>query len=407
MLSRAVLHFQHQALRRSSAAATIQQHAHFSMEATASNEEEIEIEETGFKGEKSIQDFALSSITKQYLLKAGFDTLFPVQVKSFDTMTSGRDLMGRSKTGSGKTLAFALPIIERIRNHRISTNSGKPTPQALVLLPTRELSSQVAAEFQKIAPDLKIVNMVGGVSYDVQRNALRRGVDVLVCTPGRLMDTMDQGVLDLSQVEIAVLDEADMMLKVGFQEAVERIFNDLPPSRQTVLWSATFPKWVAQVSKQFLKTPEFIDLVGSDEHKTPDTVTHKAICIQSKHRAKVLGSLIQTYGEGGQCLIFTETKRESDELRLALDSTKSRALHGDLSQSQRQDTIKGFREGRFQTIVCTDIAARGLDIANVDLVIHYRLPNDRENFVHRSGRTGRAGRKGMCFYLQVRTLYPS
>ncbi|CAI5706477.1 hypothetical protein KXD40_006425 [Peronospora effusa] len=344
----------------------------------------------GFVDQKPIENFKLSQETQQNLHKAGVTHLFPVQTQSFDVMMKGADIMGRSKTGSGKTLAFALPIIETIMANRKNTRN----PQALVLLPTRELAQQVHDAVQRVAPQLRTVNVVGGVSYTVQENHLRRGVDILVGTPGRIMDLVDKGSLSLEDVDVAVLDEADMMLKFGFQEAVETILGWVPNGGQTVMWSATFPKWVSSMASKFLTEPVSIDLVGDNDNHVPTTVTHKAINAPMRDRIQVLENVLRLHAHDGQTLVFTETKQEADEIANSLPGQDARALHGDLSQGMRTSTMNGFRNGHVKTLVCTDIAARGLDIANVDLVVQYRLPSDKESFVHRAGRTGRAGRSG-------------
>uniref|UniRef100_M4BJK6 RNA helicase n=1 Tax=Hyaloperonospora arabidopsidis (strain Emoy2) TaxID=559515 RepID=M4BJK6_HYAAE len=344
----------------------------------------------GFVDQKLLEEFDLSQETQRNLRKAGVTHLFPVQTQSFDVMMKGSDIMGRSKTGSGKTLAFALPIIETIVANRKTTRN----PQALVLLPTRELAQQVHDEVQRVAPQLRVVNVVGGVSYTVQESHLRRGVDILVGTPGRIMDLVNKGSLSLDDVDVSVLDEADMMLKFGFQEAVETILGWVPEGGQTVMWSATFPKWVSSMASKYLKEPVSIDLVGDVDNQVPATVTHKAINAPMRERVQVLENVLRLHAHDGKTLVFTETKREADEIVNALAGQDVRALHGDLSQGMRTSTMNGFRSGQVKTLVCTDIAARGLDIANVELVVQYRLPSDKESFVHRAGRTGRAGRSG-------------
>ncbi|CAK5165859.1 unnamed protein product [Aphanomyces euteiches] len=364
-------------------------------------DDDLDIEDaestSGFANQKPLADFDLSLQTLQNLERAGITHLFPVQVESFSTMMDGRDIMGRSKTGSGKTLAFALPIIERI----LSNPSRSKSPRAVAMLPTRELAQQVADEFRRIAPQLRVGLVVGGVSYTPQENELRRGIDILVGTPGRVVDMMDKGALDLSEIEVSVLDEADMMLKFGFQEEVETILGAMPESKQCVMWSATTPRWVHSIAKQFLNDPVTIDLVGEDNSKLPATVAHKAILVSRDSKDHVLENVLNLYSNGGQTLIFTETKQEADNLVASISSRNKgvRALHGDLSQGLRTSTMQSFRSGETRTLICTDIAARGLDIANVDLVIQYRMSNDQENFVHRAGRTGRAGRSGVNVVL--------
>jgi len=328
---------------------------------------------TEFDDKKPIEDFDISETSMRNLQRAGITHLFPVQSQSFEAMTTGGDVMGRSKTGSGKTLAFALPIVERLNaeDEAMKNRRRSRDPRAVVLLPTRELSTQVADEFKRIAPQMRIMNMVGGESYTYQENALRRGVDILVATPGRLIDNLDRGAVDLHDIQVCVLDEADMMLKVGFQEAVERIMMSMPEERQTVLWSATFPSWVNKLSKKYLNEPKWFDLVGNEDSHVPKTVEQKAICAEGRHRAAMLPNVIEMYAKGGSTIVFTETKREVDELSNQLSGFSARALHGDLSQGLRNQTIQAFRRGEFKTLVCTDVAARGLDISNVELVVQY------------------------------------
>uniref|UniRef100_K3X5Q3 RNA helicase n=1 Tax=Globisporangium ultimum (strain ATCC 200006 / CBS 805.95 / DAOM BR144) TaxID=431595 RepID=K3X5Q3_GLOUD len=345
---------------------------------------------SGFADQKLLSEFELSQTTVRNLEKVGITHLFPVQAQSFAVMMEGADIVGRSKTGSGKTLAFALPIVEKI----LASGKQSREPKAVILLPTRELALQVTEEIKRISPQLRTANIVGGVSYTVQENQLRRGVDILVGTPGRIMDLVNKGSLNLEEVEVSVLDEADMMLKFGFQEAVETILGWIPKESQCVMWSATFPKWVNTMARKFLKNPVSIDLVGNDDTHVPATVSHKAIHAPMRTRIDLLENVLRHHAKGGQALVFTETKQEADEIANVLGGQNARALHGDLSQGMRTSTMEGFRNGSVKTLICTDIAARGLDIANVELVIQYRLPSDKESFVHRAGRTGRAGRSG-------------
>lgn len=343
-----------------------------------------------FDGKKPITEFGLSETLLSNLKKAGITDLFPVQVQSFSTMMEGVDLVGRSKTGSGKTLAFGLPIIEKL----LSRSGSRRNPGALILLPTRELATQVSSELSRLSPQLKTVTIVGGVPYHTQESRIRAGVDIVVGTPGRIMDLFEKKTLSFEDVQFTVLDEADMMLKFGFQEAVETILSWVPETRQCVMWSATFPKWVTSLTKKYLKDAVTIDLVGSEEAHVPTTVSHKAINVPLNHRVVALQRILEKFASQGQSLVFTETKHEANEIANGLDGCNVQALHGDLSQGVRASTMQDFRKGIVKTLACTDIAARGLDIANVDLVVHYRLPNDRENFVHRAGRTGRAGKSG-------------
>nr|ABF99668.1 DEAD/DEAH box helicase family protein, expressed [Oryza sativa Japonica Group] len=273
-------------------------------------------------------------------------------------------------------------------------------PRVLVLAPTRELAKQVEKEIKESAPKLSTVCVYGGVSYNVQQNALSRGVDVVVGTPGRIIDLINGGSLQLGEVKYLVLDEADQMLAVGFEEDVETILQQLPAERQSMLFSATMPGWVKKLSRRYLNNPLTIDLVGDQDEKLAEGIKLYAIPLTSTSKRTVLSDLITVYAKGGKTIVFTKTKRDADEVSLALtNSIASEALHGDISQHQRERTLNGFRQGKFTVLVATDVAARGLDIPNVDLIIHYELPNDPETFVHRSGRTGRAGKAGTAILM--------
>ncbi|GJN22796.1 hypothetical protein PR202_gb10395 [Eleusine coracana subsp. coracana] len=333
----------------------------------------------------------------------------------------GRDLIARAKTGTGKTLAFGIPMIKQLieEDDRQSMRRGR-TPRVLVLAPTRELAKQVEKEIKESAPKLSTVCVYGGVSYNVQQNALSRGVDVVVGTPGRIIDLINGGSLQLGEVRYLVLDEADQMLAVGFEEDVETILQQLPAQRQSMLFSATMPSWVKKLSRRYLNNPLTIDLVGDQDEKLAEGIKLYAIPLTSTSKRTVLSDLITVYAKGGKTIVFTRTKRDADEVSLALtNSIASEALHGDISQHQRERTLNGFRQGKFTVLVATDVAARGLDIPNVDLVgiitytgqlmrdfdlmqvIHYELPNDPETFVHRSGRTGRAGKEGSAILMHT------
>ncbi|KAL0828225.1 hypothetical protein Bca101_051903 [Brassica carinata] len=320
--------------------------------------------------ELAISKLGLPQRLGESLEKRGITHLFPIQRAVLVPALQGRDIIARAKTGTGKTLAFGIPIIKRLTeqagDYSAFRKSGR-LPKFLVLAPTRELAKQVEKEIKESAPYLSTVCVYGGVSYTIQQSALTRGVDVVVGTPGRIIDLIEGRSLKLGEVEFLVLDEADQMLAVGFEEAVESILENLPQKRQSMLFSATMPAWVKKLARKYLDNPLNIDLV---------------------------------YAKGGKTIVFTQTKRDADEVSLALsNSIASEALHGDISQHQRERTLNGFRQGKFTVLVATDVASRGLDIPNVDLVIHYELPNDPETFVHRSGRTGRAGKEGSAILM--------
>ncbi|XP_058738438.1 DEAD-box ATP-dependent RNA helicase 3, chloroplastic-like isoform X1 [Vicia villosa] len=337
------------------------------------------------------------------LRERGITQLFPIQRAVLVPALQGRDIIARAKTGTGKTLAFGIPIINGLDDGEGEDSgrySNRRLPRALVLAPTRELAKQVEKEIKESAPYLKTVCIYGGVSYTSQQGALSRGVDVVVGTPGRLIDLINGNTLKLSEVEYLVLDEADQMLAVGFEEAVEVILEKLPAKRQSMLFSATMPSWVKKLARKYLDNPLTIDLVGDEEEKLAEGIKLYAISATSTSKRTILSDLITVYAKGGKTIVFTQTKRDADEVSLALtNSITSEALHGDISQHQRERTLNGFRQGKFTVLVATDVASRGLDIPNVDLIIHYELPNDPETFVHRSGRTGRAGKLGSAILM--------
>ncbi|KAL4202295.1 hypothetical protein AMTRI_Chr02g262990 [Amborella trichopoda] len=354
----------------------------------ASNEENLAIGNLGLREE-----------LVDALAKRGITHLFPIQRAVLVPALEGRDIIGRAKTGTGKTLAFAIPIIKRLDDEGRSPSRGR-LPRVLVLAPTRELAKQVEKEIKESAPYLSTVCVYGGVSYNIQQNALTRGVDVVVGTPGRIIDLVNGNSLQLGEVQYLVLDEADQMLAVGFEEDVEVILEKLPTGRQSMLFSATMPGWVKKLARKYLDNPMTIDLVGDQEEKLAEGIKLYAIPTTATTKRTILGDLITVYAKGGKTIVFTQTKRDADEVSLALTSSiTSEALHGDISQHQRERTLNGFRQGKFTVLVATDVAARGLDIPNVDLIIHYELPNDPETFVHRSGRTGRAGKEGTAILM--------
>ncbi|MFC4637450.1 DEAD/DEAH box RNA helicase [Deinococcus hohokamensis] len=329
------------------------------------------------------------------LAERGITEASPIQAESLPLTLAGRDLIGRARTGTGKTLAFALPIISKLEPSRERAR----LPRAIVVAPTRELAKQVADEFSKSGLGLTTVTVYGGASYAPQENALRRGVDVVVGTPGRLIDHLERGNLDLSAVEFAVLDEADEMLSVGFAEAIETILQKTPEGRQTMLFSATLNNDINRLSRKYLREPVIVDMVGEGKSQAAQTVEHLKVKV-GRSRTRVLADLLTIYNPE-KAIVFTRTKREADELanELIHRGLEAEALHGDLAQSQRERALGAFRSGRVGVLVATDVAARGLDIPEVDLVVQYHLPQDPESYVHRSGRTGRAGRTGTAIIM--------
>ncbi|KAL3651463.1 hypothetical protein CASFOL_004465 [Castilleja foliolosa] len=358
--------------------------------------------EGGGVDELEVSKIGLSQRFVDTLKKRGITDLFPIQRAVLVPALEGRDIIARAKTGTGKTLAFGIPILKGLDDAEQaggSTRRGR-LPKVLVLAPTRELAKQVEKEFKESAPYLNTVCIYGGVSYVTQENALSRGVDIVVGTPGRIIDLIKNNNLKLGEVQYLVLDEADQMLAVGFEEAVETILEKLPSQRQSMLFSATMPGWVKKLARKHLNNPLTIDLVGEQDEKLAEGIKLYAISTTASSKRTILSDLVTVYAKGGKAIVFTQTKRDADEVSLVLtNSIASEALHGDISQHQRERTLNGFRQGKFTVLVATDVAARGLDIPNVDLVIHYELPNDPETFVHRSGRTGRAGKQGAAVLM--------
>ncbi|KAG0606117.1 hypothetical protein M758_9G115200 [Ceratodon purpureus] len=383
----------------------------FDDESSSSGEEEgFERGRKAVKDELAIDSLGVSAAIVDALAKRGITHLFPIQRAVLEPAMKGQDLIARAKTGTGKTLAFGIPIIRHIvdEDAKSAPRSGR-SPRALVLAPTRELAKQVEREFCESAPMLSTVCVYGGVSISTQQRQLDRGVDVAVGTPGRIIDLIDRGSLRLEEVHFLVLDEADQMLAVGFEEDVERILQQLPKKRQSMLFSATMPKWVKELSRKYLNRPLTIDLVGDSDDKLAEGIKNLAIQIPATAKRSILSDLITVHGKTGKTIVFTQTKRDADDVANAMGSLVScGALHGDITQIQREKTLNAFREGKIAVLVATDVAARGLDVPNVDLVIHYEIPNDSETFVHRTGRTGRAGKTGTNILMftsqQVRTM---
>ncbi|XVE83629.1 hypothetical protein DITRI_Ditri16bG0102400 [Diplodiscus trichospermus] len=333
------------------------------------------------------------------LKNKGITKLFPIQRAVLEPAMQGRDMIGRARTGTGKTLAFGIPIMDKIIRYNAQHGRGR-NPLCLVLAPTRELAKQVEKEFHESAPSLDTICVYGGTPISRQMRQLDYGVDIAVGTPGRIIDLLKRGALNLTEVQFLVIDEADQMLQVGFAEDVETILERLPVNRQSMMFSATMPNWIKSLTQKYLKNPLTIDLVGESDQKLAEGISLYSIAADMRGKVSILGPLITEHAKGGKCIVFTQTKRDADRLAYAMARNfRCEALHGDISQSQRERTLSGFRDGHFNILVATDVAARGLDIPSVDLVIHYELPNTSETFVHRTGRTGRAGRKGSAILI--------
>ena len=333
------------------------------------------------------------------LARLGYTQPTPVQVQSIPIVLDGRDLLARAQTGTGKTAAFGLPLIDRllVRGARPSRNG---VPRGLVLVPTRELAMQVHKSLSDYgaAARLRSVVIVGGVSMGPQIQALRRGCDVIVATPGRLLDHMQQRTVDLSAIEILTLDEADRMLDMGFLPPLRRVLAALPRNRQTLLLSATFSKEVLTLSSDFTREPVRVDV--SEAEVVATTVTHRVHPVDDGKKGELLRHLL-LQPPVGQALVFCKTKRGANRVGEALErgGILSAVIHGNKSQNARNRALADFKSGRVAVLVATDLAARGLDIVQLPLVVNYDLPLVPQDYVHRVGRTGRAGLTGRAVSL--------
>ncbi|MBF0095922.1 MAG: DEAD/DEAH box helicase [Magnetococcales bacterium] len=326
---------------------------------------------------------------------AGYTQPTPIQAQAIPHLQSGRDLLGIAQTGTGKTAAFALPILDRLGRQRAHTRARQA--RVLILAPTRELAAQIDASFAAYGARMKLSRAVifGGVNQRNQVRAMLRGVDVLVATPGRLLDLMGQGFVSLEQLEVFVLDEADRMLDMGFIHDIRKIITRLPAERQTLLFSATMPKSIAALAESLLSDPVLVEVAPTAT--TVDRVEQKVYLVEKGNKVLLLKDVLQNH-EIRQALVFTRTKYGADRLADTLEASgvEVSAIHGNKSQNARETALNGFRDGRLRVLVATDIAARGLDVPGVSHVINFDLPNEPESYVHRIGRTARAGRQGMA-----------
>ena len=341
------------------------------------------------KPESGFDGFGFSEALLKTLAAKGYSEPSPIQKAAFPELMLGRDLVGQAQTGTGKTAAFALPLLERLA-------IGQKTPQALVLAPTRELAMQVADSFKAYSaghPHLKVLAVYGGTDFRSQINALRRGVDVVVGTPGRVMDHMRQGTLDTTGLRSLVLDEADEMLRMGFIDDVEWILEQLPQERQVVLFSATMPPEIRRLSKRYLKDPAEVTIRTKDQEGK--RIRQRSITVPMPHKLEALQRVLDACGGEG-VIIFARTKAITLTVAETLEAGGHQVavLNGDVPQNQRERTVERLRNGSVDILVATDVAARGLDVDRIGLVINYDMPFDSEAYVHRIGRTGRAGRTG-------------
>jgi ATP-dependent RNA helicase DeaD len=334
-------------------------------------------------------DLKLNNSLLKVLKEVGYETPSPIQAATIPFLLEGRDVLGTAQTGTGKTAAFALPILNHI-------DIKKTTPQALVLAPTRELAIQVAEAFQRYAthiPNFHVLPIYGGQSYGPQLSALRRGVHVVVGTPGRVIDHLDKGSLDLSALKTLVLDEADEMLRMGFIDDVERILQEVPESRQTALFSATMPPQIKRLTATYLRNPAEVAMAAKTTTNT--NIRQRYWLVSGMHKLDALTRILEAEPFDGM-IIFSRTKIGTEELaeRLQARGFSAGAINGDMQQAARERMIEQLKSGKIDILVATDVAARGLDVERISHVVNYDVPYDPESYTHRIGRTGRAGRSG-------------
>jgi len=350
-------------------------------------------------------DFQLDPKILKAVADQGYTQATPIQAKAIPVVLEGKDVMGAAQTGTGKTAAFILPIIQKLLpNANASTSPARHPIRALILTPTRELSDQVADNASLYAKhtDLRTAVVFGGVDIKPQAMLLRAGVEILIATPGRLLDHLGSKTADLSQVQILVLDEADRMLDMGFLPDLQRIINLIPAQRQTLLFSATFSPEIKKLAQTYLRNPVTIEVAR--QNAAADTVKQAVHFVKSENKRAAIVTILQNRVKAGhtnQCIIFTNSRLGCARLAIALerDGIKAAAIHGDKSQSERMLTLEAFKSGAIDALVATDVAARGLDIPDMPCVINHELPFSAEDFIHRIGRTGRAGSSGDAIAL--------
>ncbi len=334
-------------------------------------------------------DLGLGDAVLKALRDVGYESPSTIQAQTIPPLLAGHDLVGLAQTGTGKTAAFALPILDQL-------DVKQKTPQALVLAPTRELALQVCEAFEKYAAHsrgVKVLPVYGGQGYGVQLSALRRGVHVVVGTPGRIMDHLEKGTLDLTELRFLVLDEADEMLNMGFAEDVETILADTPDDKQVALFSATMPAAIRRLSKKYLTDP--VEITVKNKTTTSANTTQRYLICSYPQKVDALTRILEVENFEGM-IVFVRTKNETETLaeKLRARGFSAMAINGDVAQNQRERTVNQLKSGKLDILVATDVAARGLDVERISHVINYDIPTDTESYVHRIGRTGRAGRSG-------------
>ena len=339
--------------------------------------------------ENGFDTLGLPSEVLQAIEKVGFESPSQIQAETIPLLMDGRDVVGLAQTGTGKTAAFALPILARI-------DRAERSPQALVLAPTRELALQVADSFQSFADHLggiSVLPIYGGQAYGIQLSGLRRGAHIVVGTPGRVIDHLEKGSLDISGLRFLVLDEADEMLNMGFQEDVERILADTPEVKQVALFSATMPNGIRRLSKQYLNDPA--EITVKSKTRTNTNISQRYLLVAHRNKLDAMTRILEVT-EFEAMIVFVRTKFETEEIaeKLRARGFSAAAINGDIAQAQRERTVDQLKDGRLDILVATDVAARGLDVDRISHVMNYDIPHDTESYVHRIGRTGRAGRSG-------------
>ncbi len=349
----------------------------------------------------SFESLGLAPFLLRALAEQGYETPTPIQLQAIPLALAGHDLMAGAQTGTGKTAAFGLPLLQHLGTSPQPVGNGARKPRALILTPTRELATQVHDSLRGYSKYLRIpsTTIYGGVGMGNQLDALRRGVDLLIACPGRLLDHLERRSVDLSGIEILVLDEADRMLDMGFLPSIKRILAKLPKqNRQTLLFSATFEEGIKQLAREFMHDPQEIQATPSNT--VADTITHRVHPVDGTRKRELLLHLLAADSRM-QTLVFARTKHGADKLTMFLDKSglKTAAIHGNKSQGQRLRALSDFKAGRITVLVATDIAARGIDIDQLPKVINYDLPMVAEDYVHRIGRTGRNGSQGEAVSL--------
>ena len=344
----------------------------------------------------TFEEMCLDTRIMRAIAEMGFEQPSPIQAQSIPIAVEGKDMIGQARTGTGKSASFGIPMLQRI-------NPKDKSLQAIVLCPTRELAIQSANEIRKLAKFLhgiKVLPIYGGQEISKQIRSLKGGVQIVIGTPGRVMDHLRRHTLKPQTVDIVVLDEADEMLNMGFREDIETILGQLPEERQTMLFSATMPKPILEIAKRYLHEPEIVKVIQKE--LTVPKIEQYYYEVNPRKKNEVLSRLLDMY-DPSLSLVFCNTKRKVDELVADLKGRGyfAEGLHGDMKQSQRDRVMNGFRNGRTDILVATDVAARGIDVDDVEAVFNYDVPQDDEYYVHRIGRTGRAGREGRAFTLVV------